>query len=286
VLTVRQALELYEPVTKRDNDSAKSDEGRAGHLLRHMGDRRVVSLTVGDVDTYRMLRLAEVTQRRKPPSPAQLDREMELWKQMLNYAVAAGKLEQNPIAKAKLLRRPNVRRVVIEEAQFQKLLAVAEVPLKPILLTAYDTGMRKMEVLRLKWSQVDLKAACIRLTEHDTKTDEGRPVMLTSRVVEGLKAIPRQLPPALRLRKPRQGEALEGHPQNVRTRERGGGARRRLVPRWAAGLHHSGTPCAHPRERGDAHERAQDQRPVPALQRGGGRRLAPCGRATRSTYAG
>jgi integrase len=37
---------------------------------------------------------------------------------------------------------------------------------------AFDTGMRKSEVLNLRWSQVDLRVGAVRLEAEDTKTDE------------------------------------------------------------------------------------------------------------------
>jgi integrase len=46
----------------------------------------------------------------------------------------------------KRLRVPNTRRVVLDEAAFQRLSAKAETWLRPILLVAFDTGMRKSEV--------------------------------------------------------------------------------------------------------------------------------------------
>jgi len=51
--------------------------------------------------------------------------------------------------KVKLLRVPNVRRVVLDEEAFQRLRAAAEEWLRPILLVAFDTGMRKSKVLNL-----------------------------------------------------------------------------------------------------------------------------------------
>ena len=81
--------------------------------------------------------------------------------------------------RVKLLRVPNVRRVVLDEEAFQRLSAKAEAWLRPILLVAFDTGMRKSEVLKLRWSQIDLKAGAVRLEAEDTKTDEPRVVYLT-----------------------------------------------------------------------------------------------------------
>ncbi len=191
--TVKELWEAYDPITKRDNDSSKSDTGRAKHLVRHLGSRRASRLTLGDVDEYRNRRCAETTHRGGAPSPATLDREVELLKRFLNYAFACGRLEKNPLANVKLLRVPNVRRVVLDEEGFQRLIDASDAWLRPILLVAYDTGMRKSEVLNLRWSQLDLKAGAVRLEAEDTKTEEPRVVYLTDRVLGMVKGLPRRL---------------------------------------------------------------------------------------------
>jgi integrase len=193
-LTVAELWGDYEPITKRDNDSWQSDTGRAVHLLRHLGDRRVMTFTLGEVDAYRTKRLAETTRRKKAPSPQTLDHEVGLLKRIFNYAVKCGRVPSNPIAGVALLRVPNVRRSIIGEAGFQLLLNAAEAWLRPILLVAFDTGMRKREVLDLRWEQVKLKDGVIELAPQDTKAEDARTVMLTARVREALRALPHGLP--------------------------------------------------------------------------------------------
>jgi len=191
--SVRQLWSEYEPITKRDNDSWQSDLGRAAHLVRLLGDRRASRLSRADVEEYRTKRQGETTRRGSTPAPGTLDREVELLKRLLNYAAACGRLPANPIAKVKLLRVPNVRRVVLDEEAFQRLHAKAEPWLRPILLVAFDTGMRKSEVLNLRWSQLDRKAGAVRLEAEDTKTEEPRVVYLTERVLQALSEQPRLL---------------------------------------------------------------------------------------------
>jgi len=55
---------------------------------------------------------------------------------------------------------------------------------------AYDTGMRKGEILGLKWTKVDLNAKCLRLAAMDTKSKKPRIVHLTPRVIEALTSLP------------------------------------------------------------------------------------------------
>ncbi|HOX46037.1 MAG TPA: site-specific integrase [Myxococcota bacterium] len=192
-LTVAGLWSLYEPVSQRENRAAKDDRWRARHIVEHMGPKLAALLHQGDVDDYRTARSSEKTRMGKPPAPATQDLEVELLKRMLGYAVRCNKIPTNPLARVKLLKRPNIRRSVIGEEGFERLFEAASPPLRPILLVAFDTGMRLREILDLTWDQVSLKERTIRLAAQDTKTETARVVILTSRVVDELKRLPRQL---------------------------------------------------------------------------------------------
>lgn len=192
-LTVKDLWEDYEPVAKRDNDSYQTDKGRAAHLLRHLGQSVAVDLNQGDVDRFRDARLAEPSPKtRKPPSPASLDREIELLKRFLNYAVASRRIPQNPIASVPLLRVPNTRQVVVAPQTFDECLSkISERSqwMKTPLVVAYDSGMRISEVLGLTWAQIDLQAGRLVLDATQTKTEAARIIYLSERVLEGLRAL-------------------------------------------------------------------------------------------------
>jgi integrase len=109
---------------------------------------------------------------------------------MLGDAVKCGELKDHPLRGVQLLQKPNVRRMVLDENKFQRLFASAEEALRPILLLAFDTAMRKEELLALRWGQVDLDGCTIELAPEDTKTDEPRLIVLTSRAKEALRTLP------------------------------------------------------------------------------------------------
>jgi integrase len=157
-LTVAEAWALYEPVTRRDNDSWQSDVGRARFVVGHLGRDQVMDLNQARIDTYRTARRGEPTRRKGPPSWQTLDHEVGLLKRFLEYARKAGKIPSNPLAGVPLLRKPNVRRVLIGEQEASRLFDSAEVLLAPIILVAYDTGMRKGEVLKVRRDQVAMGA--------------------------------------------------------------------------------------------------------------------------------
>jgi integrase len=94
---------------------------------------------------------------------------------------------ENPVASVSLDRENNIRDRVLSREEFDRLIGVAPLHLKPILLTAYHTGMRKGEILNLAWDRVDFEADMIRLRPEDTKTQEGRLLPMTKELSETLR---------------------------------------------------------------------------------------------------
>ena len=190
-LTVRQAWENVFPIIKRDKVAWQSDKGRAKHLLNFMGDRKVRTLTLKDIESYRTMRLDEKTKRGRSPSNTTLNHEVGLLKRMINYSIRCGDLDVNPVANVKKLKENNTRDVIVTDEEFDRLYECANADIRPILLVAYDTGMRLGEILKLKWSHVSLKDKRFRLRQEDTKTDRPRIIILSRRVVKALKSLPR-----------------------------------------------------------------------------------------------
>ena len=90
---------------------------------------------------------------------------------MLNVAVHNEIIEENPVIHAKLLKEDNVRERILTDDEFERLYEGAAIHLKPILLMAYYEPMRKEEILKLKWSELDCSKSqwFIRLPANRTK---------------------------------------------------------------------------------------------------------------------
>jgi integrase len=80
---------------------------------------------------------------------------------------------------------------VLSGEEFGRLQAAAEPWLRPMLLVAYLTGMRRGEIRSLRWDQVDLKRGTMRLKSIHTKTDEGRVIPLNQALTTMLKTATR-----------------------------------------------------------------------------------------------
>jgi len=83
----------------------------------------------------------------------------------------------------------NKRDRILSIDEYRRLLEKAPLYLKPILIFAYQVGMRKSEILNLLWDRVDLQNGFIRLRAEDTKNGEARVIPLNNELTVLLKNI-------------------------------------------------------------------------------------------------
>jgi integrase len=171
-----------------------------GKLRPYFGGKRLIDKTPALVSQYQAHRQASLSRFGRPVKPSTINRELAILRAMFNVArrgmlvLKGGVPEQNPVAsRLAFAKEHNERDVVLSPEELERLLAVAPKWVQPIILVAYDSGMRRGEIAQLRWSQIDLKAHVVKLTSSDTKTDEKGLVPLTERLMRLLGATPRHL---------------------------------------------------------------------------------------------
>jgi len=95
------------------------------------------------------------------------------------------------IRKVKLLKGETKRLRYLSDDETQRLIDNCDTYLKPIVITALNTGMRKSEILRLEWSRVDLKNRIILLDK--TKNGERREIPINDILFNCLSGIVRNI---------------------------------------------------------------------------------------------
>ncbi len=124
-------------------------------------------------------------ERSQETSPATTNRGLACLKCMFNKAKEWGKFNlDNPVYKVKLFKENNQRLKFLEKEEIDRLIDNASSHLKPILIVALNTGMRKGEILNLKWRDCDFQRGLIRLT--NTKNNEGRTLPMNDKVRDNL----------------------------------------------------------------------------------------------------
>ena len=109
---------------------------------------------------------------------------MAIVKATLNLAVRNGKIEKNPAKSVKLFQENNARVRYLTEAEEIRLFEALPEELKPLVTVALHTGLRKGELLHLRWEDVDFHSGT--LTVARSKNGEARPVPMNSLVKETL----------------------------------------------------------------------------------------------------
>ena len=160
-----------------------------GRLLPLFGDKMITTITAGMIEEYRAKRRIEPGRHGTRVKVATINRDLALLKHLFSYAMREGWLERNPVSLVKFDKENNARDRVLSPEEFERLQRHSSPPLQAINLIAYQTGMRRGEILNLTWDRVDLKAGLIRLKAEDTKTDEARFVPLTADLTAKLKEL-------------------------------------------------------------------------------------------------
>lgn len=122
-------------------------------------------------------------------SKATVNKGLRSLRSALEYAVKRGYLKANPFkghTKALFLKEPEKEPVFMEPHEFKKLLAACPSDFwRGICLIAYHGGLRKNEILNIRWQDIDLENEIITVCntdEHLTKSRKNRKIPMTQSV--------------------------------------------------------------------------------------------------------
>jgi len=181
--------EEYLELTKGDKKPKSSlrDQCSLKHLSKTFNGKLLSDINPLLIEKYKKTRKDEEAE------PATINRELGCLRHMFNMAVAWGKAQNYPFGfgknKVKFLKEPKGKNRILSEEEEARLLEQVRVTtksqhLEPIIITALNTGMRKGEILNLKWSNVDFKTGHILVEE--TKNGEIRRVPMNKKLTQTL----------------------------------------------------------------------------------------------------
>lgn len=174
----REFIEIY---SKQNKKSWKRDEVSLKSLGPFFKGKTIQDIGPELIERYKAKRKTEV-------SPATVNRELSFLKTMFNKSVEWGRLESSPLKNVKKFKEPNFKDRILNVDEMKRLIDAADNHLEPILIIALNTGMRKGEILSLKWENIKLSKRCIHL--EDSKAGKSRDVPMNGLVIEALSAIP------------------------------------------------------------------------------------------------
>ena len=168
-------LEKYSKPNKRSWKSA--DRVFIRNMKPFFRDIKLTKITPLMIEDYKKKRLENGTGRRigEKVSNSTINRELQCLRKVFNKAIDWNYAVDNPVKKVDYLsEKGSIRKRVLSEDEEKRLVAAVPLYLKHVILVALHTGMRKGEVLKLKWENVDFDEREITIVE--TKDDEDRVV--------------------------------------------------------------------------------------------------------------
>ena len=154
-------------------------------LKAYFGKVRLSRLTAEQIEGYRLRLQAEKSKRdpQNPVSLATINRQVGILRAMLAKAVKWGLLAKNPASQVEDFKEDTKRERFLSSVEIRRLLRSTKGTdspiLRPVVYLALQTGMRKAEMLNLRWSDVNFEASKILVRE--SKTGEPRQVPMSRR---------------------------------------------------------------------------------------------------------
>ena len=164
-----------------DYRTAKAREGKVIYggelgwrrLLERFGGRRADAITDREVEEWRDALLELETL-----SPASVNKHQRMLGAILNRGVRDRKIARDTLPAIKMLKENNKRNRHADEDEERRLLDALPAFLHPLIEVELNTGLRRGELLNLKWRDIVFAGGAIHVRE--AKSGEGRSLPMNS----------------------------------------------------------------------------------------------------------
>ncbi len=197
-LSFADFVDIYIERYVRANGLASGDtiEYRLAPLRRFFGARPLTEIRPADIEDFfaemrQPARLRKTDGPLRVRMPATLNRFRSMLMHMFNWAAARQYLRESPMRHGGVsLFKPeledNMRRRRVSVDEEERLLACATDYLRPFIVTALDTGLRRGEMLAMTWEDVDARPGWLRVRGATAKSGKTRFVPVST---DRLKAV-------------------------------------------------------------------------------------------------
>ncbi len=184
--TFRELAGAYLIWMKRQK-SFISKKNKIGQLLEVFGSYHLSSFTSRLIERYQIKRLETC-------KPATVNRLLVTIKHMFTKAVEWEMVNEEvlkKVRKVKQLPEKNRRLRFLSSEECQALIKACDTHLRPMVITALNTGMRRGEIFNFRWDQADLKHGFILIGI--IKNGERREIPINETLSQTLGSLPRHI---------------------------------------------------------------------------------------------
>jgi integrase len=182
--------ERFLEYSKTNKKSYTRDITSIKFLDEYFGKKSLQQINTWQIEQYKSSRKKQFTRYGKPPSNATVNRELACLKTMFKKAIEWELTSNNPAKDVKLFRENNVNLRILSNGEFLKLYESSSELLKSFLMIAINTGMRPIEILNLKWEDVNFNQGYVLISS--SKNNESRNIPMNDSLKKTLERLNRE----------------------------------------------------------------------------------------------
>jgi integrase len=206
---IEYAEKVFLPWAK-ENKLSKDDPYLLGPIKAFFGKLTFEEISPLLIEKYKSQRKNGLTRYKRKRAAASVNRELACISRIFSLAIRDCVTSINPCLQVRKLRENNQRTRYLTEAEEIELLKQCtgeREHLRPIILMAIHTGMRRGEILSLRWSQIDFARGFIHLI--NTKSGKSRDVPINRIAREILLWLQRKSSSEFLFPNPRTGKPIK-----------------------------------------------------------------------------
>ena len=184
-ITLSKLMTLYSNYAKINNKDSKRSDNKIDVIQKFFGlTKKIKQIKKSDVEDFR-----QFLKDKKKLAPATINRYVCVLSKAFNLAIDDDIIEYNPCRGVKKLKEDNeIIRYLTKEEEI-RLYEVLPLYLKPIVVCALQTGLRKDNILHLRWEQIDIEYGFIEIEKQNNKGHKQIRIPITETLLNEFKAI-------------------------------------------------------------------------------------------------
>lgn len=181
----KDVCNIFLDYSKTNKKDYKRDVAKVDVLLEHFnGNTLAKDITPAKIEDFK----AKLSEKY---SNAYINRYLACIKTMFNLALKNDYVLTNPMKAVKMMKEDNYKIRYLTQDEEERLFKTLPEHLIPIVICALQTGLRKSNILQLRWELVDLEFGFIEVLAQHNKGHKIIKIPISNKLRETLETIPR-----------------------------------------------------------------------------------------------
>lgn len=186
-ITFNSICTLFLKYSETNKKDYKNDAAKVKVLKKYFGSETDSSkINAEKIEDFKKYML------NKKYKNAYVNRYLACLKTIFNIGIKNNRININPMKSVSMLSENNYKIRYLTADEETRLFLELPDYLKPIVTVALQTGLRKGNILNLKWEQIDLEFGFIEVLKQENKGKKIIKLPISSKLKESLESLPKQ----------------------------------------------------------------------------------------------